>query len=176
MSQNKMKHLFSLIIALLLATAGLQAQNKLPSVTLETLKGDTINTTALQNGGKPLVIIFFATWCKPCMSELKALKKAYPTWKKRTGVRMIAVSIDGPQTVGNVATIAKNGGWKFEVMLDRQSRFAQLMDVQMVPHMIILDGEGNIADVHTDFTAGHEEQIYKKIRAVVKTKPSTSKK
>jgi len=39
--------------------------NKLPSVTIKTLDGSSFNTQDISNDGKPIVISFWALWCKP---------------------------------------------------------------------------------------------------------------
>ncbi len=45
----------------------------LPSVDLKTIDGKRFNTKDIENEGKPIIICFFATWCKPCMVELKTI-------------------------------------------------------------------------------------------------------
>ncbi len=49
------------------------AQQTLPSVDLKTLDGKSINTKDLSNEGKPFAVCFWATWCKPCLMELRVL-------------------------------------------------------------------------------------------------------
>ncbi len=66
-----------LMLAGLLICA-LSANAQLPSVQLKTLDGKTVDTAKLSNDGKPFVISFFATWCKPCNRELKAIHEVYP--------------------------------------------------------------------------------------------------
>ena len=51
----------ALVVMALFLTENLAAQ--LPSVTLKTIEGKTINTAKLSNDGKPFVITFLATWC-----------------------------------------------------------------------------------------------------------------
>ena len=75
---------FILSLVLLLSCTSLYAQ--LPSVKLKTLDGKTIDTSTLNNDGKPFVISFFATWCKPCNRELKAIHEQYEEWQEETGM------------------------------------------------------------------------------------------
>ena len=86
-----MKRFFCMAV-LALMCAAMYAQ--LPSVKLKNLEGKTIDTAELSNDGKPFIISFFATWCKPCNRELKAIHENYADWQDETGVKVIAVSID----------------------------------------------------------------------------------
>ena len=80
------KKLFILAVA---AVAALSASAELPSVTLKDINGKTINTAELSNDGKPMVISFFALWCKPCQRELKAINEVYADWQDETGVKLV---------------------------------------------------------------------------------------
>ena len=77
---------------------GSYAQGKLPKIILKDIEGRTIQTDTLSNNGKPFMIAFFATWCKPCNRELKTIDELYDEWRQETGVRIIAVAVDeGPE-------------------------------------------------------------------------------
>ena len=90
----------------------------LPSVSLKNLDGKTVDTATLSNDGKPMVISFFALWCKPCQRELKAIAEVYDEWQEETGVKLIAVSIDEAQNEQKVKPLVESKGWEYEVLLD----------------------------------------------------------
>ena len=68
---------------------------QLPAITLKTMDGQTVKTDTLNNQGKPFIISFFATWCKPCNRELSAIQEVYDEWKAETGVKLIAYKHNG---------------------------------------------------------------------------------
>lgn len=148
------------------ALSNLSAQ--IPSFKLKDINGKTVDTATLSNDGKPFVISFFATWCKPCYRELKAIHEVYPDWQDETGVRLIAVSIDEGQNALKVKPSVDANGWEYQVLLDSNGDFRRAMGVQMVPHAIIFDGKGNIVEQHSGYTEGGEEEIYEKIKSLVK--------
>ena len=112
---------FCLVVLLLLGVFASYAQ--LPSVTLKDINGKTVDTATLQNDGKPFIISFFATWCKPCNRELKAISEVYADWQDETGVKVIAISIDQAQNVAKVKPLVDGYGWEYEVLLDPNSDF-----------------------------------------------------
>ena len=64
------------------------------NVSVKTLDGKTVQTSTFNNDGKPYILSFWATWCKPCLRELNTIKEVYEDWQEETGVKIIAVSID----------------------------------------------------------------------------------
>ena len=152
------------IVVCLVPFSGAEAQ--LPSVQLKDLSGKVVDTAALSNSGKPFVISFFAIWCKPCLRELKAISELYPDWQDETGMKLIAVSIDEAQNVGKVKPLVDAEGWEYEVLLDPNSDFKRALGIQMIPHVLVVDGEGHIVMSHSGYTDGGEEEIIKKIREI----------
>ena len=151
-----MKKLFLSLFFVLCAVA---AQAVLPDVTLRDINGHEINVASLAQTGKPVIISFFATWCKPCMRELKAVHDLYPDWHDDLGVEMYIVSVDQGQDAHKVKPLVDGNGWEYHVLLDPNGAFKRAMNVQSIPHMFILDRKGNIVYNHVGYTEGDEAQI-----------------
>lgn len=160
-----MKKLLTFFI-LLSAIVSLDAQT-LPSVRLKDIHGKTIDTRTLSNDGKPLVISFFATWCKPCMRELRAIDEVYEEWQSQTGVKLVLISIDDAQNSSKVKPLVDGEGWDFEVLLDSDSEFARLMQVQSIPHVFVINAEGKIVYNHMGYAEGSENELYKAIKSAL---------
>lgn len=160
-----MKHIFFTFL-LALGTA-FTANAQLPSVTLKSIDGKTVKTDTLSNNGKPFIIDFFATWCKPCNRELDAIAEVYDDWKAETGVKVIAVSIDQAQNINKVKPLVDGKGWEYEVLLDPNSDFKRALGVQMIPYTLIVDGKGNIVYKHNGYTDGAEQELIDKVRELI---------
>lgn len=161
-----MKKLSFLLMFFFAAVLVCNAQ--LPSVQLKTIDGKTVDTAKLSNDGKPFVISFFASWCKPCLRELKAIHEVYPDWQDETGVKLYAVSIDQGQNSSKVKPMVDAEGWEYEVLLDPNSDFKRALNIQMIPAVFLLDGNGKIVSKHNSYKDGDEHNLYKEIKALVK--------
>jgi len=150
------------MIALVAVSAIMVAQ--LPSVTLKDINGKTVNTAKISNDGKPVIISFWATWCKPCIRELKAIHEVYADWQDETGVKIIIVSIDEAQNAQKVKPLVDGFGWEYDVLLDSNGEFKRAMNVQSIPHVFVLDGKGKIVHNHTGYTDGAEQELYDLIK------------
>jgi peroxiredoxin len=152
-----------MIAMMVVAAVALHAQ--VPSLQLKDINGKTVNTAnIIKNNGKPVIISFWATWCKPCLRELKAIHEVYADWQDETGVKMIIVSIDQAQDANKVKPLVDGNGWEYEVLLDPNSDFKRAMNVQNVPHVFVLDGKGKIVYNHAGYVDGGEEDIYEALQ------------
>lgn len=161
--RTKEKYLYSFLLAVFLCLS-MSAHAQLPVVTLKKMDGSTVRTDTLRNEGKPFIIDFFATWCKPCNRELDAISEVYEEWQQETGVKIFAVSIDQAQNINKVKPLVNNSGWEYEVLLDPNSEFKQALGAQMIPFVIICDGNGNIVYRHYGYTDGAENELIEKVR------------
>lgn len=157
-----------MFLACAFAISALGASAALPSVTLTDINGNSVNTAELSNDGKPMVISFFATWCKPCQRELKAIHEVYDDWQDETGVKVIAVSIDEAQNAQKVKPLVEGKGWDYEVLLDTNSEFKRQLGVNDIPHVFVIDGEGNIVWNHQGYVDGGEEDILEAVKKAMK--------
>jgi len=157
-----MKKGFLVLISMLVMSTVCMAQ--LPSVQLKDINGKVVDTGKISNGGKPIIISFFATWCKPCLRELKAIHEVYADWQDETGVTIILVRIDQAQDAQKVKPMVDGFGWDYQVLLDPNGDFKRLMNVQNVPHVFVLNGKGKIVHNHQGYTDGQEDELYEIIK------------
>ena len=136
---------------------------KLPSVSIKSLEGKTVNTATFENDGKPIVISFWATWCKPCSKELDAITEVYDDWQEETGVKVIAISIDDSRNAAKVAPFAYGKDWPFEIYIDANSDLKRALNVNAIPHTFLLNANKEIIWQHTSYLDGDEEELYEEI-------------
>lgn len=157
-----------LLIGLVFSQQSENKSKKIPSVTIKTIEGKTFNTSQISNNGKPVILSFFALWCKPCMKELSTIAEVYEDWQKETGVKLIAVSIDDARSSSRVLPTVNGNNWQYEVLLDVNSDFKRAMNVNMIPHTFLINGEGEIVWQHTSFSEGSELELINLVRKLAK--------
>ncbi len=165
-----MKQLIVISSAIILTLTSFTFNNggKLPSATVKNLDGTSINSNTFSNDGKPMIISFWATWCKPCKKELDAINEEYAELQKETGVKLIAISIDDARSSGKVVTDVKSKGWTYEVYIDENQDFKRAMNVNNVPHTFLIDGKGEIVWSHNSYAEGDEEILFENVKKLVK--------
>jgi cytochrome c biogenesis protein CcmG/thiol:disulfide interchange protein DsbE len=147
---------------------GIGDTQKIPSVNVKNLKGQTTSTSTFVNDGKPMIISFWATWCKPCIQELNTIQDLYPEWQKETGVKLIAISIDDARNSPKVAPFVKGRAWDYDVFIDENSDFKRAMNVNTVPHTFLVNGQGEVVWQHNSYAPGDEEQLYALVKKVAR--------
>ena len=138
----------------------------LPNVSVKTLTGENFAFNKLENDGKPIVVDFWATWCKPCIEELNAIHENYEDWKKETGVKVVAVSLDDARTMNRVAPMVNGRAWDFEVYIDPNADLKRSMNVNMPPHTFVVNGKGEIVWQHVGYSEGNELELLEVIKKV----------
>ncbi len=159
-----MRELLALSISILLHTTTL-AQGKMPSVQLQTMDGKRVDTrTFVQNDGKPVIVNFWATWCAPCKRELNAIAEVYDDWQAKTGVKLVAVSIDDSRSSARVAPYVNGQAWDYDILLDPNGDLKRALNVNNVPHTFLLNGKGEVVWQHNNYEPGDEKELYRKVQ------------
>ena len=157
----------TLFVLIFISSLSLVAQEKLngfPSVDIKNIEGKIINTDEFDNGGKPIIVSFWATWCKPCAKELDAISEVYDEWQDETGVKLLAISIDDARNTAKIAPFANGKDWPYEVYLDANSDLKRALNVNAIPHTFLLNGKKEIVWQHTSYFDGDEDELFEEIQ------------
>ena len=162
-----MKRYLPFFLMFLALSVFAQEGKKAPDFSLDNIDGDPV-TLSENTGSGPVVLSFWATWCKPCKKELDAIAEEYANWVKETGVKLIAVSIDDARGFSKVGPEVKTKGWDYEVYVDENQDFKRAMSVNSVPHTFVIDGKGNVVWQHNSYAEGDEDALYEVVKKVAK--------
>jgi cytochrome c biogenesis protein CcmG/thiol:disulfide interchange protein DsbE len=155
-------------ILFLFAVLSANSQSKFPNLMVKKMGGGSINLNQITNNGKPIVFIFWATWCGPCKRELNAIHEIYDDWVADTGVKIYAIAADDQRTVDRVLPFVNASGWTFDILLDPNGEVRRTFGVQDIPFTIVFNGDGVQYWKHSIYNPGDEYEILIKIHQLLK--------
>lgn len=133
-----------------------------PGFTLEDVDGNVVNLDSLLTKG-PVLISFWALWCKMCIKELDALRP-YADEFDSLNITLLAISQDKARSVPKVKPFATSHKWNYQVVLDPENTMRELYNVQAMPTFFIIDQNKKIVFTHQGYKPGDEEVIITKVK------------
>lgn len=123
--------------------------------------------------GKVMVISFWATWCPPCRKELPVIDNLQRlAGKEHLSVIAINYGEDGRKYRRFVESL---GEVNLTFSRDRNMRIGQrTFGVEGIPHMIMVDHEGKIAQVHAGYGDETIDNIVNEVNALFRKQAASS--
>jgi peroxiredoxin len=147
---------FPLLAALLSFPLILPAQGAL-DITLESLAGSRTTLRAVCDS--PLTyVMFWATWCEPCQTELRNISRKYAPFRDK-GICVVAVCVDDVRSVGRARTFARQRKFGFPVLFDPESRLLKELNAQSIPFGAWLTDKGNVLLSRSGYLIGDEDLL-----------------
>ncbi|MEL6562428.1 MAG: TlpA disulfide reductase family protein [Bacteroidota bacterium] len=162
------KKYFFVFIFLLTVFSGFAQDSKFPTTELKKLDRRKIDSKEILNKEGYTVISFWATWCKPCILELNAISDMYEDWTDEMNVQVVAVSIDDARSSSKVSVFVSSKDWPFEVYLDENSDLKRALNINNIPHSVVVDKDGNVIWQHAGYLPGDEEILFEKLQTLSK--------
>lgn len=153
-----------LLVPLFFALAEEGTAAPAPGFTLEDVDGEVVDLDALLEKG-PVLISFWALWCKMCIKELDALRPFAEEFDSRN-ITLLAISQDKARSVPKVKPFATSHKWTYSVVLDPENMMRELYNVQAMPTFFIIDQNKNIVFTHQGYKPGDEEIIIAKVKEI----------
>ena len=133
--------LAAVLAALLVAAPAAQATTvgkAAGDFTLKTHDGKSLTLSKLK-GKRGVVLVFFATWCAPCIAEVPQVKK-FVVESRRRNVLVYGVNVQQPERV--VQRFVKDQAVNYRILLDRDAAVARAYGVRGIPTLLGIDGDG----------------------------------
>jgi len=129
-----------------------------PDFSLPSTDGQTVRLSDYV-GKKVVLINFWSTTCDPCLFEMPHIVELYKKHKDE-GFEVLAVSGDGPESLGQVTNLAKAKGMIFPVLLDQETNVKQLYNKKgLMPYNVVVGIDGKISFERGNYSAGDEATL-----------------
>jgi peroxiredoxin len=154
-----------LLAAVLLLPAVARAESTATNFTIRDLNGKHIR---LSDFSKNVVLMsFWATWCKPCIAELRHLEKLYQKYKAK-GFVVLAISMDGPESQAGVKPAVQRYSWTFPVAIDKETRVVKLYNPKHAAPFSVLMRRGKVVRTRESFQVSDLPAIEKEIQDLLR--------
>ena len=121
------------------------------------LDGTRLELDQLRRRG-PVLIDFWATWCKPCLSSIPELQALHERFGPR-GLTVLGVSVDGPRNYAKVRPFVARLGITYPVTLDSDGRLQADYQVRAMPTTVLVDTAGMIVHMTQGYRPGEGEAL-----------------
>jgi peroxiredoxin len=96
-----------------------------------------------QYRGKVVLVNFWATWCKPCTTEMPAMQTTYDRLREKG---FVVLAINELEDDAKVREHIKQYGHTFPVLMDRDNKVANQFGVFGLPVSVFIDPEGRVQE------------------------------
>lgn len=159
-----MKKICLIIVILLSLNVFADDIKKAPSFRLESVEGKCVELDSLTQNG-PVLINFWASWCKPCKDELPDIFKIKKEFESK-GLNVITITVDKPSGVRKAVSFLKSKGLELELLKDSDMKvYKTFGGSNTVPFSFLINKNGEIVfskRSHTDYN-----ELSKEIKKII---------
>ena len=138
---------------------------EIPDFEIRLLNGKKTTIYDLLESG-PVLMDFWATWCKPCKKVMKHLDTFQRDFKDQ-GFQVLTINQDTPRSIGKVKSYINSNKYSFLVGLDPNQQLAKKLNGQLMPNLILVDKKGKIRWRHQGYMPGEEKEIKEQIEILL---------
>lgn len=132
-----------------------------PSFRGDLLEGGSVSLKEAVKPGRSLLVCFWASWCQPCMKELKLVKEMMAN-NKDLPLDVLTINEDTSETEADIRPMLKMNELDFPVILDpKQEIFNRYHRENALPYSVLIQSNGEIGVV---FQGLHEEEMIPTIK------------
>ena len=119
----------------------------MPNFAYQTLNGESVEF--VQSEGKVRIIMFWATWCSVCKSDMPTINEIANTYKDDVVLIPLAAVDGARETVDTVKAYAAQSSYNnLDFCIDVDSTVAKAAAIPGFPTFLIVDAQGYIIDIH----------------------------
>ncbi len=136
----------------------------MPSFELKDINGKTVNSSSFK--GKVMVLDFWGTWCKWCVTAMPKLQELNKKYEKNKKVEVLGISCGEPDNADPKAFLKEHNATYNSLLVGDE--VARSFGVQGFPTIIVVGKDGKIAHTKSGFSETMVEELSTIIEAELK--------
>jgi thiol-disulfide isomerase/thioredoxin len=114
-----------------------------PALPREHLAGPPVTVAGLLAGGRPALVVFWASWCAPCLKEAPAVERfaLSPAGRGRVA------GVDWSDALSGARSFVRRYSWSFPNVRDSEGTVGNAYRLTGLPTTFVLDRHGRIRTV-----------------------------
>ncbi|MFW8601962.1 TlpA family protein disulfide reductase [Desulfobacterota bacterium M19] len=141
----------ALILGMFSVTPPAQATTKVPEFSVTALNGSAKTIDIKDFRGKVVLVVFWATWCPPCMQEVPSLISLQKEFAPK-GFSVIGLSVNQDGTSA-VSRVISQTGMNYPVAIATEKITHDFGGIIGIPTAFIIDRDGNVVKRYTGWTS-----------------------
>jgi peroxiredoxin len=121
---------------------------------------ETVGTKTLL--GKPTLIVFFATWCPACQSELECVQGEFELYKGGNKINILGIARGENQEA--IELYWRDHGFAFPVYADPQRKVYALFAEKEIPRCYLFDASGKLVFQSKGYSPEQVEDLHKMVQ------------
>jgi peroxiredoxin len=124
-------------------TGGIAVGMRAPDFILKGIDGKTVQLSTLK--GHPVMLQFFHTECRACVTEMPMIKKVYNEWRDRG---LLLYTITRESHIANLQTFANIHQLTFPMLMDPDEQVTDQYQIPFTPYFIFIDSDGIVREIN----------------------------
>lgn len=144
----------------LVFVCGVALAKPAPSFHAKRLEGGRTSLSEVLKPGRATLISFWATWCGPCIEELKQVKRQLRE-DPSLPLELVSINVDRSNTASQVRPVIKQMGFDFPVLLDQEQQIlGRYQSSEELPFSVLVSPDGEILQTFQ----GYNEKMFQSLR------------
>lgn len=124
---------------------GAEVGELMPDFTIQTFDGKLLSRATF--AGRPMLLVFWNTWCDDCMRDLPKINRLAQEFVPR-GLAVLAINTALNDSESKALAYWKKSGYGFPTGFDHSFEIGQAFKVRGVPTVFLIDSKGVVRYKH----------------------------
>ncbi len=109
---------------------------------LKNYQGEVVDLS--KSSGQVTLLVFWATWCQPCLAEIPSLMALQERYKNRN-LQVIGINVDDPEGA-RVADITRAYGINYPILVGNEAIMKRFGGINSLPTSFIIGKDGKVKE------------------------------